>query len=145
MKVVLQRAQSARVEVEGHIVGQIERGLVVFVGVTNDDTEANAQKLARKIAALRVFDDEDGHFNYSVKDVGGEVLLISNFTLCGTARKGNRPSFTSAAQPAEAERLYQRLATLLRELEIPVATGTFGAEMRVWVENDGPVTIMLDL
>ena len=144
MKLILQRATSARVEVASQTIGQIERGLVVFVGITRDDTEANAQKAAAKIAALRIFDDEHGHFNFSIQDIGGAVLLISNFTLCGDARKGNRPSFTSAARPGEAERLYLRLATLLRELNVPVQTGEFGAEMRVWVENDGPVTLPLE-
>ncbi len=144
MKAVIQRVLSARVEVDGQIVGEIARGLVVFVGVGGDDTEANAVKLAAKIAALRIFSDDEGRFNYSVRDVSGAVLLISNFTLCGDARKGNRPSFTSAAAPNVAERLYQRLATLLREKEVPVQTGSFGADMRVFVENDGPVTMMLD-
>ncbi len=145
MKATLQRALSARVEVAAQTIGHIAQGLVVFVGVTAEDTDANAHKLAIKIAALRIFDDEAGHFNYSVKDVSGAVLLISNFTLCGDARKGNRLSFTSAARPAEAERLYLRLATLLRELDVPVQTGQFGADMRVHVENDGPVTLNLEL
>lgn len=144
MKATIQRARSARVEVEGHIVGEIARGLVVFVGVTADDSEANARKLSAKIAGLRIFDDAEGRFNHSVKDVNGAVLLISNFTLCGDARKGNRPSFASAAPPDDAERLYLRLATLLRELDVPVQTGRFGADMRVWVENEGPVTLSLE-
>ena len=145
MKTVIQRVLSARVEVEAQIIGQIGRGLVVFVGVGADDTEANAQKLAAKIAALRVFDDEDGRFNLSLSQIGGAVLLVSNFTLCGELKKGNRPTFTGAARPDQAERLFERLATLLREANVPVQTGRFGAQMRVIVENDGPFTLVLEL
>ena len=145
MKTVIQRAHAARVEVAGETIGQIERGLVVFVGVCADDGEANALKLAQKIAALRVFDDAEGRFNLNLSQVGGAVLLISNFTLCGELKKGARPTFTAAARPAEAERLLERLATLLRELEVPVQSGRFGADMRVHVENDGPFTLTLEI
>ena len=144
MKLVIQRAHSSHVEVASEIVGQIERGLVVFVGVTNDDTEDNARKCAAKIAALRVFDDEDGRFNLNLEQVGGAVLLVSNFTLCGELKKGARPTFTGAARPDEANRLFERLATLLREAGVPTQTGRFGAEMRVVVENDGPFTLALE-
>jgi D-tyrosyl-tRNA(Tyr) deacylase len=144
MKVVLQRCLSARVEVEGEIVGQIERGFVAFVGVTNEDSAANAAKIAQKIAGLRVFDDEGGRFNLALRDVGGRVLLISNFTLCGDARKGNRPSFMAAALPETANALFESLATLLASQGIAVQKGIFGADMRVFVENDGPVTLILD-
>ena len=149
MKLVIQRAHAARVEVanaqgETETVGQIERGLVVFVGVTDTDTEANARKCAAKIANLRVFDDEDGKFNLNLAQVEGAVLLVSNFTLCGELKKGNRPTFTGAAKPDQANALYERLATLLRELNVPVQTGRFGAEMRVVVENDGPFTLTLE-
>jgi D-tyrosyl-tRNA(Tyr) deacylase len=144
MKVVLQRCLSARVEVEGQIVGQIERGFVAFVGVTGEDTEANATKVAQKIAAIRIFNDEDGRFNLGLKDVGGKVLLISNFTLCGDARKGNRPSFMAAALPEIANQLFESVATLLASQGIAVQKGVFGADMRVFVENDGPVTLFLD-
>ena len=144
MKLVIQRAHSARVEVEGEIVGQIGRGLVVFVGVTESDTEANARRCAAKIAALRIFDDADGKFNLNLAQVEGAVLLVSNFTLCGELKKGNRPAFTGAARPDEANALYQRLATLLGELDVPVQTGVFGAEMRVTVENEGPFTLTLE-
>ena len=145
MKTVIQRAHRARVEVEGEIVGQIARGLVVFVGVAQDDSEENARRLATKIAALRVFDDDEGRINWNLAQVGGAVLLISNFTLCGESKKGNRPTFSAAARPDAAERLFERLATLLREQNLPVQCGRFGAEMRVIVENDGPFTLLLEL
>ncbi|PQV63054.1 D-tyrosyl-tRNA(Tyr) deacylase [Abditibacterium utsteinense] len=144
MKTVLQRCLSARVEVEGAVVGQIGRGFVAFVGVTREDTPANAAKMAQKIAGVRVFSDEDDKFNLALKDVGGRVLLISNFTLCGDARKGNRPSFMAAALPDAASQLFDSLATLLRAYGVEVETGVFGADMRVHVENDGPVTLILD-
>lgn len=145
MKAVVQRALNARVEVEGEICGQIEQGLVVFVGVTSEDTVENAQKLAQKLAKLRIFSDEADRFNYSVQDVKGKILLISNFTLCGDARKGNRPNFMAAALPEKAEQLFNSLAKLLENTGITVATGRFGADMRVFVENDGPVSIILDI
>ena len=144
MKTVVQRAHRARVEVESQIVGQIERGLVVFVGVTAADTDDNARKCAAKIAALRVFDDADGKFNFNLAQVEGAVLLVSNFTLCGELKKGNRPAFTNAARPDEANRLFELVATLLRELNVPVQSGVFGAEMRVHVENEGPFTLALE-
>ena len=145
MKVVLQRCLSARVEVESEIVGQIERGFVAFVGVTGEDSPANATKIAQKIAGLRLFNDEAGRFNLSLRDVGGKVLLVSNFTLCGDARKGNRPSFMTAALPDAANELYELLATLLVAQDVTVQKGVFGADMRVFVENDGPVTLILEL
>jgi len=145
MKAIVQRVLSARVEVEGEICGQIEQGLVVFVGVTGEDTSENAQKLAQKLGKLRIFSDEDDRFNYSVQDVKGKILLISNFTLCGDARKGNRPNFMAAALPEKAEQLYMELAKLLENTGLEVATGRFGADMRVFVENDGPVSIILEL
>ncbi len=144
MKIVLQRCLCARVEVENQIVGQIEQGFAVFVGIAREDSTANVAKAAQKIAALRVFSDEDGKFNLALKDVGGKVLLISNFTLCGDARKGNRPSFMAAALPDRANELFESLATLLRAQNIEVESGVFGADMRVVVENDGPVTLILD-
>ena len=144
MKLVIQRSHAARVIVESELVGQIERGLVVFVGVTATDTDDNARKCAAKIAALRVFDDADGRFNLNLEQVKGAVLLVSNFTLCGELKKGARPTFTSAARPNEANRLFEWLATLLREANVPVQTGRFGAEMRVVVENDGPFTLNLE-
>ncbi len=144
MKIVLQRCQSARVEVENQIVGQIGQGFVAFVGIARDDTPALLAKAAQKIAGLRVFSDENGKFNLALNDVGGKVLLISNFTLCGDARKGNRPSFMAAAMPDVASELFESLATLLRAQNVAVECGVFGADMRVHVENDGPVTLILD-
>jgi len=145
MKAVIQRCHDARVEVEGAVVGQIERGLVVFLGVDGDDDEAAAARLAQKIAALRIFDDEAGKFAFSVRDVRGAALVISNFTICGDARKGTRPNFSGAAPPALADHLYSRFVKLLAEQEVPVQTGIFGAAMRVQVANDGPVTIILEV
>ena len=144
MKTVIQRSHAASVIVENQTIAQIERGLVVFVGVTTADTDDNARKCAAKIAALRVFDDEDGKFNWNLEQVNGSVLLVSNFTLCGELKKGNRPAFTDAARPDEANRLFELLATLLREQNVPVQTGRFGADMRVAVENDGPFTLVLE-
>lgn len=144
MKAVIQRCLGAKVEVAGEVVGRTGPGLAVFLGVAQGDDEAAAEKLARKIAALRIFNDEDGRFNRSLIDVGGGALVISNFTLYGDARKGTRPSFTQAAAPEEANRLYQAFVTLLRGQNVPVETGVFGAAMQVAVENDGPVTIILE-
>lgn len=144
MKAVLQRVTRAQVEVEGQVVGAIEQGFCVFVGVAGDDTSANAEKMAQKIAAMRIFSDENGKFNLSLADVKGSILLVSNFTLFGETRKGNRPFFGSAALPELAEELYERLATLLRAQGIPTQTGVFGAAMKVQLENDGPVTLILE-
>ncbi|HEX8552093.1 MAG TPA: D-aminoacyl-tRNA deacylase [Abditibacteriaceae bacterium] len=144
MKAVVQRCRSSRVEVGGKIVGEILHGFTVFLGVMDGDDETDARKLAQKIAGLRIFDNAEGKFDLSLRDVSGEVLLISNFTLAGDARKGNRPNFGAAARPAAARDLYEGFATLLRDAGFPVATGEFGAEMRVFVENDGPVTLVLD-
>ena len=144
MKAVLQRCLQAHVMVEGEVVGKIERGFVAFVGVTGEDTPQNVAKMAQKIGALRLFSDAAGRFNLGLKDVDGSVLLISNFTLCGDARKGNRPSFMAAAQPEMANQLFESLATLLSAQGLNVQKGVFGADMRVTVENDGPVTLILD-
>jgi D-tyrosyl-tRNA(Tyr) deacylase len=144
MRAVIQRCNSARVEVDGKIVGQIANGLTVFLGVAAGDDESCAQKLANKIIGLRVFDDEGGKFNYSVRDVGGGVLVISNFTVCGNARKGTRPGFSGAARPEEANQLYETFVKLIAQQGIEVATGKFAASMQVHVENDGPVTMVLE-
>ena len=144
MKLVLQRCSSARVEVEGQIVGKIGRGWVAFVGVEEGDSEAQARKLAEKVAGLRMFDDDAGRFNLSVRDVSGSVLAVSNFTLCGDTRKGTRPSFSRAASPDGARELFETFVTLLRAWKVPVETGIFGAHMKVSVENDGPVTLILE-
>ena len=145
MKAVVQRVASAAVKVEGKTVGEIEKGLLVLLGVTKEDTEEDAQILAKKLASLRIFTDENGKMNLSVKDVGGSALVISNFTLCADIRKGTRPSFDPAMPPAEADRLYEYFCKLLSEQEaVAVETGVFGAEMKVSLLNDGPVTLTLD-
>jgi D-tyrosyl-tRNA(Tyr) deacylase len=132
------------VSVDGRVVGSIRRGFVVLLGVGQDDGEAEAAFMADKIANLRVFEDAEGRMNLSLLEVGGEVLLISQFTLYGDCRKGRRPSFIDAAPPEKADSLYQRVADLLRERGIPVSTGEFGAHMLVSIQNDGPVTILVD-
>jgi D-tyrosyl-tRNA(Tyr) deacylase len=144
MKAVIQRCRAARVEVENEVIGQIEFGLTIFLGIGEGDTEAGASRLAQKIAGLRIFNNAEGRFDRSVRDVGGSVLVISNFTLYGDARKGTRPNFTGAAAPEIARQLYERFVTLLSESGIPVATGQFAAMMQVTVENDGPVTLILE-
>ncbi len=145
MTVLLQRCQNANVSVDEKIVGQIDFGLTLFVGVFDGDSETECDFLARKIAALRVFCDGEGKMNLSVLDVGGSVLSISNFTLCANARKGNRPSYDGACNPARANQLYQYFTQKLSENGIKkVEMGVFGADMKVSVENDGPVSIILD-
>lgn len=144
MKAVIQRCRRADVAVDGKIVGNIGRGLVVFLGIALGDDESCAQRLTRKISLLRIFDDADGKFNFSLQDIAGGVLLIPNFTLYGDARKGTRPNFTAAAGPEDANRLYECFAKLLREQNIEVQTGVFGAAMEVTVVNDGPVTLILE-
>lgn len=148
MRAVMQRSQAASVVVEGRVVGAIERGLVAFVGAEAGDTEADAQRVAKKLVELRVFRDDAGKMSKSVGDVGGGLLLVSQFTLFGDVSRGNRPSFTRAMEPDAARALFDRFVAIVRELAAPrgivVATGEFGADMRVAVENDGPVTIVLD-
>ena len=139
MRAVVQRVSSASVTVEGEQVGQIGRGLLVLLGVHVDDDYDAADRVARKIAALRVFEDADGRMNLSVADVGGEILCVSNFTLYGDTRKGNRPSFVHAAPPAEAEPLYARVRT-----QLGAEGGVFGARMTVTLANDGPVTVLVE-
>jgi D-tyrosyl-tRNA(Tyr) deacylase len=145
MKAVLQRVTRASVRVEGDIVGEIGRGLCVLLGVARTDSPAEAARLAAKTARLRVFEDEGGRFDRSLLDVGGQALVVSQFTLLGDTARGNRPSFTEAARPEEAEPLYEAFCEALRELGLPVATGVFGARMSLELVNDGPVTIVLEL
>jgi D-tyrosyl-tRNA(Tyr) deacylase len=145
MRAVCQRVSEARVRVSGEVVGEIGTGLCVLVGVAREDGEADAARLAAKIARLRVFADEDGRFDRSLLDVGGAALVVSQFTLLADTRKGNRPSFTEAARPDAAEPVYERFCAALRELGVPVETGVFGAKMEVELVNDGPVTIMLEV
>ncbi|MER3475066.1 MAG: D-tyrosyl-tRNA(Tyr) deacylase [Armatimonadota bacterium] len=144
MRAVIQRVARAELTVNDEQVASIGRGYVVLLGVTRDDSEADARYIADKIASLRLFEDEAGKINLGITEVGGEVLVVSQFTLYADCRKGRRPSFTDAAPPAVAERWYQRVVELLQETGLPVQTGVFGAYMRVSLVNDGPVTILLD-
>ena len=144
MRAVLQRVSQASVAVDGQVVGSIGRGFLVLLGITHDDGEAEAAALARKIAGLRIFEDAAGKFNLALSDVGGAVLVVSQFTLYGDARKGRRPSFTAAARPEQAEPLCDRFVELLRGEGLPVQTSVFGATMAVHLVNDGPVTLWLD-
>ncbi|TYO99308.1 D-tyrosyl-tRNA(Tyr) deacylase [Geothermobacter ehrlichii] len=144
MRAVLQRVSEARVRVDNEIVGEIDTGLLVLLGVGREDEERDAVYLAEKTAGLRIFEDDGGKMNLSVIDVGGAVLAVSQFTLYGDCRKGRRPGFSDAAPPQEAERLYRCYVEGLRRLGISVATGVFRAEMAVELVNDGPVTLLLD-
>lgn len=144
MKAVLQRVDQASVQVEGTTTGQIGRGLLAFLGVAEGDTDEDARRLAEKTVNLRIFTDSAGKFNLSVLDVQGEILAVSQFTLLADARRGRRPSFTAAAAPQEAERLFDYFVQQLRSAGVPVETGRFGAHMHVTILNDGPVTIVLD-
>jgi D-tyrosyl-tRNA(Tyr) deacylase len=144
MKALIQRVSEARVEIDGQVVGAIGRGLLVLLGVEAGDETTAADRLARKIAALRIFEDEAGKMNRSVLEVGGGLLVVSQFTLLADLRKGNRPSFIAAALPAVAEPLYEHFCANLRAQGLVVATGRFGARMAVRLVNDGPVTIWLD-
>jgi len=144
VRAVVQRVSEASVSVGDDVVGAIGRGAAVLLGVASNDTSDDADRLAGKLARLRIFENEDGRFDRSLLDVDGEVLVVSQFTLIADTRKGNRPSFTDAARPEEAEPLYERFCAALRDEGIPVAQGVFGARMEVAVVNDGPVTIVLD-
>lgn len=145
MRVVVQRCSRAEVRIDGATVGQIDKGFVLLVGVTDTDTHAEAEVLAKKIAQLRVFEDEAGKMNLALGEVGGAVLSISQFTLYADCRKGNRPSFIRAARPEAASPLYDYFNATLRErYHLRVETGRFGADMKVDFINDGPVTILLD-
>lgn len=144
MRAVVQRVREARVTVAGETVGNIGQGLLVSVGVRVDDTPADAEYLADKIVHLRIFEDEAGKMNRSLLEVGGEALLVSQFTLYGDARKGRRPGFTEAARGEEANRLYEAVCAYVRQAGVSAAQGRFGADMQVALVNDGPVTILLD-
>ncbi len=144
MRAVVQRVTRARVEVEGEIVGRIDRGLVVFLGVGREDVPADSDYMAGKISGLRIFEDKEGLMNLSVQDIGAEILSISQFTLYGDCRKGRRPGFSDAAPPGLAEELYERFNENLCREDITVAKGRFQAEMRIVVDNDGPVTMLLN-
>jgi D-tyrosyl-tRNA(Tyr) deacylase len=144
VRALLQRTTGARVTVDGELVGEIGPGLVVLVGVGPADDEAVADALAQRLTELRIFRDEEGRTNRSLIDIGGAALVVSQFTLFADTRRGRRPGFTGAAPAEQADRLYRRVATTLAGLGVPVATGTFGAEMAVELVNDGPFTIWLD-
>ena len=144
MRAVVQRVSSARVVVDGEVVGEIGPGLCVLLGIATHDDAAGAAALAGRVARLRIFQNDQGKFDLSLLDVGGAALVVSQFTLIADTRKGNRPSFTAAARPEQAQELYGRFCHELRAQGVEVATGLFGARMDVEIANDGPVTIFLD-
>jgi D-tyrosyl-tRNA(Tyr) deacylase len=144
MRVVLQRVRNAEVLVDGEVVGKIGKGAVLFLGVTQTDSEEDVRTLADKCLSLRIFEDEEGKMNLSCQQVGGEFLIVSQFTLYGDVRKGRRPSFDDAALPAIAESLYESFVNHTRQAGIEVATGSFRRKMLVRIENDGPVTFFID-
>lgn len=144
MRVVLQRVSHASVTVEEKIIGKIQRGFLLLVGVTHDDAMEDMEYLVRKIVQMRIFEDEEGKLNRSIQDIGGEILSVSQFTLYADTKKGNRPSFSKAAPGDVALKMFEQFNGLLRETRIPVETGQFGADMKVELLNDGPVTILLD-
>ena len=144
MKVILQRSGTASVTVDGEVTGSIQRGYVLLVGITHEDTEKDADYIAKKVAGLRLWEDEDGKMNRSIDEVDGEVLSVSQFTLYGDVRKGRRPSFIEAARPEKAEPIWNYFNESLREQGLKVETGVFGAMMDVSLVNDGPVTIIIE-
>ena len=144
MKIVVQRVKKADVKVDGEIVGKIDKGFMVLVGVTHTDTKENADYLAKKLCKLRVFEDENEKMNLSLKDVGGKLLLISQFTLYANTADGNRPSFIEAAKPEQANEIYEYFCDKCKEQGIEVQKGIFGAHMEVSLINDGPVTIIIE-
>lgn len=144
MRAVVQRALSARCEVDGEVTGRIDRGLVVFVGAAEGDTRTDLDYLVNKVVNLRVFPDERGRMTKALGDVGGALLVISQFTVFGDVRRGLRPSFDGAMEPVAAEAMYDEFVSACRATGTPVQTGRFRADMRIFVENDGPVTILLD-
>ena len=144
MRVVLQRVAHASVTVDGEIIGKIQRGFLLLVGVTHDDAMEDMEYLVRKIVQMRIFEDEEGKLNRSIQDIGGEILSVSQFTLYADTKKGNRPSFSKAAPGDVALKMFEQFNGLLRDTGIPVETGQFGADMKVELLNVGPVTILLD-
>jgi D-tyrosyl-tRNA(Tyr) deacylase len=144
MKALIQRVSSAHVEIAGATVGGIRKGLLVFLCAVKGDTEKDLEYVARKVLSLRIFEDEQGKMNRSVMEINGEVLVVSQFTLAASTRKGNRPSFDNAEEPEQAKRMYDIFINRLRDTGVPVQTGTFAAMMQVSLVNDGPVTISLD-
>lgn len=144
MRAVVQKVTHSRVTVENETTGEIQQGLMVLLGVTHDDTQEDAKYMAEKIANLRIFEDADEKLNLSVKDIGGAILSVSQFTLYGDCRKGRRPSFTEAARPEQANALYEQFNAFLEQEGVPVQTGRFQTHMMVELTNDGPVTVLLD-
>ena len=144
MKAVIQRVTSASVIVEGYIVGQIGPGILILLGIEKGDAEGQADWLTEKICGLRMFSDNDGKMNLSVKDISGSLLVVSQFTLAGNCAKGKRPSFDTAAPPDEGKRLYEYFVSAAKQIGLPVATGIFQADMQVSLVNDGPVTFILE-
>lgn len=144
MKAILQRCLDAEVIIDNEAVGSCKKGLMILLGVSKEDSTADAELLAEKISKLRIFDDSDGKLNLSVKDIDGGALVVSNFTLCADYRHGNRPDYFSAAAPDEANKLYEYFVSCLRDKGIHTETGRFGADMKVKLINDGPVTIDMD-
>lgn len=144
MKALLQRVTSSSVSASGSVVGSIGKGITVFIGVVGDDTQEDIDWLAEKIVNLRIFDDEDGKMNLSVKDVDGEMLIVSQFTLCGDCRKGRRPSWSEAARPEFANEMYEKFIKAVEKEGVRTAHGIFQAYMSVEIQNDGPVTLMID-
>lgn len=144
MKFLVQRVSEALVRVEGQVVGSIDRGYLVFIGITHTDTEAEADYLIKKLLGLRIFEDEQGKTNRSIQDVEGSLLLISQFTLYADTRKGNRPSFTEAAGAKEAQNLYEYIICECKKSPLPVEKGIFGTDMKVHLINDGPFTVLLE-
>jgi len=144
MRALLQRVRSGKVTIEGKIVAEIGHGLIILIGIGQGDTEEQARFLAEKVATLRIFEDPTGKFNLSLSDVKGSAIIVSQFTLYGAARKGRRPSFSEAARPEIAAPLVEKFAECLRAQNIPTQSGIFGAHMLVEIQNDGPVTILLE-
>lgn len=144
MRFVIQRVTEAAVRVDGELLGQIEKGYLVLIGVAESDTEGIADKMVKKMIGLRIFEDEQGKTNLALKDVGGSLLLVSQFTLYANCKKGNRPSFTEAGSPGKANALYEYIIKKCKESVELVETGRFGADMKVSLLNDGPFTIVLD-
>lgn len=144
MKFLIQRVNHASVKVDGKITGEIGLGFLVFIGVSESDTREIADKMIKKLIGLRIFEDAEGKTNLALKDVGGSLLLVSQFTLYADCKKGNRPSFTQAGNPDKANELYEYVIEQCRAMDYPTATGIFGADMKINLENDGPFTIMLD-
>lgn len=144
MRVIIQRSKESSVSIDGEVVGSIDKGLVLLVGFHDDDTQEDLNYAVRKVVNMRLFSDDEGKMNLSLKDIEGSILSVSQFTLYANTKKGNRPSFVAAAKPDYAEKLYHQFNEKLKEENVPVETGTFGAMMDVSIQNDGPVTIILD-